>query len=360
MSDELLEVVEPEQEPAKKVFAKRTTTPKPEKVGLYFTQTKKENLEMFSSGCHLLDCVLGGGWPLGRMSNIVGDASTGKSLLAIEACANFHYQYPKGKIIYLEAEAAFDEDYAEALGMPVNSIDFISDSITDHTVEAWFEQLDKTIKELSKSKDPCLYVVDSLDALSDRAEKDRDIDKGTFGANKPKMVGQLFRRTVKDMERTRIHLMVISQIRDNIGVSFGNKHTRTGGKAMDFYASQILWLAQLKKLKRTIKKQERVYGIQVKAQCKKNKIGLPFREAEFPVIFGYGIDDVEASLAWLESIDFNIDQWSDYKEGKKSLADCIKQIPIEDRKNLLAQIKDAVTLNWEEIENRFMPTERKY
>ena len=87
---------------------------------------------------------------------------------------------------------------------------------------------------------------------------------------------------------------------------------------------------------------------------------MPFREAEFPIIFGYGIDDVEASLAWLESIDFDVDQWNDHKEGKKSLADGIKQIPMEERKSILMQIKDAVTINWEEIENRFMPTERKY
>lgn len=340
---------------------KREVASKPEKTGLYFVQTKKENLEFIPSGCFLLDCVIGGGWPLGRMSNIVGDASTGKSLLAIEACANFHHTYPKGKIIYFEAEAAFDEDYAEALGMPIKSIDFISDSITDHTVEAWFEHLDLTIKELSKSKEPCLYIIDSLDALSDRAEKGRKIDEGTFGGNKPKMVGQLFRRSVKDMERTRIHLMVISQIRDNIGVSFGAKHTRTGGKAMDFYASQIVWLAQIKKLKKTIKKQERVYGIQVKAQCRKNKIGLPFREAEFPVLFGYGIDDVQAMLDWLESIDVDVDQiWSSYKDGKLSLATSIKQLEQEKRSIVLNEIKQVVATNWEEIETRFMPTERKY
>jgi recombination protein RecA len=155
--------------------------------------------------------------------------------------------------------------------------------------------------------------------------------------------------------------MVISQIRDNIGVLFGEKHTRTGGKAMDFYASQIVWLAQIKKLKKTIKKQERVYGIQVKAQCRKNKIGLPFREAEFPVLFGYGIDDVQAMLDWLESVDVDVDQiWSSYKDGKLSLATSIKQLEQEKRSIVLNEIKQVLATNWEEIETRFMPTERKY
>lgn len=282
------------------------------------------------------------------------------SLLAIEACANFRQKYPKGKIIYLEAEAAFDEDYAEALGMPVSSIEFAGDKLPDFTVESWFEHLQTTLETMVKTQDPCLYIVDSLDALSDRAEKDREIDKGTFGANKPKIIGQLFRRCIKDMERSRIHLMIISQIRDNLGVSFGETKSRTGGRAMDFYASQILWLAQLKRLDRTIRKQKRVYGIQVKAQCKKNKIGLPFREAEFPILFGYGMDEAEALLTWLESIDFDISIWNEYKDGKSTLAQSIKMLELDARKKVMQQIREVVAKNWEEIETRFLPTVRKY
>ena len=243
-----------------------------ETQGHYFTTVNKECHEFIHSGSTLLNCVLGGGWPLGRMSNIVGDASTGKSLLCIEAAANFHHQFPNGKIIYLEAEAAFDESYAEALGMPVASVNFVGEDLEDFTVESWFEHLTETIEALSKEDVPCLYIVDSLDALSDRAEKGREIDKGSYGASKPKVIGQLFRRLTKEIEKSKIHLMIVSQVRDNIGVMFGDRHYRTGGKAMDFYASQILWLAQIKKLDKTIKKQKRVYGVQIKAKCKKNKI----------------------------------------------------------------------------------------
>lgn len=339
---------------------KREVTKPTEPEGLYFARTKKDNIEFIHSGCFMLDCVLGGGWPLGRMSNIVGDKSTGKTLLAIEACANFHQQYPNGRIIYLEAEAAFDEDYASALGMPVEKIEFIGSDFKDYTIESWFEHLEVTIQQVYKTQQPTLYIVDSLDALSDRAEKDREIDKGTYGANKPKLIGQLFRRTVKDMEKTKIHLMIISQVRDNIGVSFGETKTRTGGKAMDFYASQILWLAQLKKLDKTIKKIKRVYGIQVRAQCKKNKVSLPFRETEFPIIFGYGIDDVEAMLAWLDTIDFDVSRWDIYKEGKSSAANSIKMLPKAERLAVVKEMQEFVAQHWEEIETKFLPTVKKY
>lgn len=282
------------------------------------------------------------------------------TLLAIEACANFHLKYPNGKIVYFETEAAFDEDYAQALGMPIDKIEFASETVKDFTVEAWFEHLETTLAELVKTQQPCLYIVDSLDALSDRAEKEREIDKGTFGANKPKLIGQLFRRTVKEMERSKIHLMIVSQVRDNLNASFGETKTRTGGRAMDFYASQIVWLAQLKRLDRTIKKQKRVYGIQVKAQCKKNKIGLPFRECEFPILFGYGIDEVESMLAWLSSIDFDVNVWDSFKEGRNTLAQSIKLLPKPEREKLVTEIKKMVATNWEEIETKFLPTVSKY
>jgi recombination protein RecA len=330
----------------------------------YFTEVKKDVHEYIHSGATLLDCVLGGGFPLGRMSNIVGDASSGKSLLCIEAAANFHNTYPNGKIIYLEAEAAFDEPYAEALGMPIHAVDFVGPELEDFTVEAWFEHLERTIAALGKEDVPCLYIVDSLDALSDRAEKGREIDKGSYGANKPKVIGQLFRRLTKEIERTRIHLMIVSQVRDNIGVMFGERHTRTGGKAMDFYASQIVWLAQIKKLDKTIRKQKRVYGVQIKAKCKKNKIGLPFRECEFPIIFGYGVDNITSMLAWLESIDEE-ESIAESVNGitYKSFADLaetIKALPTEDRLAIIQNLSDATIRIWQDIENRFIPKHSKY
>src|SRR5262245_13229029 len=96
-----------------------------EEGGSYFPPSSQaSSLEFISSGCTVLDCVLGGGWPLGRISNIVGDRSTSKTGLVMEACSNFAIKYPKGRILYREAEAAFDVNYAASMGMPVDRVEF--------------------------------------------------------------------------------------------------------------------------------------------------------------------------------------------------------------------------------------------
>ena len=339
--------------------------PKPEpKKNYYFTTVNKSNIDFIHSGCALLDCVIGGGWPLGRISNIVGDKSSGKTLLAIEACTNFKQEYDSGRIYYLEAEAAFDKDYAQALGMPTNAIDFID---CENTIEALFEELERVIKDHKESKIPGLFVVDSLDALSDRAELERKIDEGSFGANKPKKLSELFRRLTAEIEHTDIHLMVISQIRDNIGVMFGSKHTRSGGKALDFYASQVLWLAEAKKLKKTIKGIERIIGVQVKANCKKNKVGLPYRECTFPILFGYGIDDTVAHLEFLTSAKATEKiadiTGSDSALDAKKLAPVVRKIRSLDTATIrtIRQKLDKVVIEtWQEIEKDFIPEHSKY
>lgn len=343
----------------------RASEPK-EKVGSYFTNVQKKGIDFFSSGCTLLDCVLGGGWPLGRISNIVGDKSSGKTLMAIEACVNFHRTFPNGNIYYHESEAAFDQDYAAALGMPVSAIDFIPQG--DNSVEHFFENLDNITELHKKDKAPGLYILDSLDALTDRAEIERDINAGTYAMGKQKKMSEMFRRKAGQLEQTNIHLMIVSQIRDKIGVTFGATKTRSGGKALDFYASQVLWLAEKKKHKRTIQKIERITGIEVKASCKKNKIGLPFRDCDYPIYFGYGIDDIIANLSFLSRTEF----WSllvDLTDSKakssdtksiNALARKIKSMDRTEKAETRKIIDTAVMEAWQEIEERFMPESSKY
>ncbi len=294
--------------------------------GLYFSSTKK-NYQFISSGCTVLDCVLGGGWSLGHIANIVGDRSSGKTLLAMEAIANFFLAYDDGWVRYVEAESAFDIDYANALGIPMDRVEMVNDL---DTVEAVFEDL----SGLSR-KTPGLYIVDSLDALSDEAEMGRAIGEGSFGAAKAKKLSELFRRLVRKLTRQKICVLVISQVRDNIGATFGEKHSRSGGKALDFYASQILWLAHLKTVKRTINKIERPTGIVVRARCKKNKIGLPFRQCDFSLRFGYGIEDAECSQEFLQTV------------GKVA-----PKTP--------EALREAVIREWFNVERKFLPEKRKY
>lgn len=309
------------------------------------------SIDFISSGCKLLDCVLGGGYPIGRIVNIVGDKAAGKSLLCIEAAANFLNKYPEGIIRYAEAEAAFDQDYARALGLPVSKTEFVDNCVT---VEDFFEDLEDTLDRLKDLDTPCLYILDSLDALSDRAELKRDLDEGSYGVEKAKKMSQLFRRLVQRLENLRVCIIIVSQVRDNIGVVFGKRYSRSGGRSLDFYASQVIYLAISKTLKVMKSKVERPVGVEVKARCEKNKIGLPFRNCTFPIIFGYGVDDLMANLAWLEEI-------GDIEKGdaKKKNTE-YKKLPNEEFFKVSDEVASKVEKMWFEIEAKFLPTRRKY
>lgn len=325
--------------------------------GAYFA-SPKEKVEFISTGCELLDCVLGGGWVLGRVSNVVGDKSTGKTLLAIEACANFAHTFDHGDIRYAEAESAFDVDYAENLGLPRDRVTFVTSQREIETVEDVFEDLAAYL-EKKDPDEPGLYIVDSLDALSDRAEMGTPLDKGSYGMGKAKMMSKLFRQLVRRVERSRVHVMIISQVRDNIGVTFGKKTTRSGGRALDFYATHVLYLAHMQTLKQTVNKTQRAIGVTIKAKCEKNKIALPFRDCQFDIRFGFGIDDIGANLDWLKEI------------GQLSLVDLtegqvprfMKDLETMDAKDVAefrALIAAVVRKEWYTIERKFVPTRRKY
>lgn len=313
-----------------RVKLEESSPPKKQSGGLYFGAPKTD-LKFIKSGSTLLDLALGGGWGRKRIINVVGDRSTGKTLLMIEAAANFVITEPKGIIRYREAESAFDEAYAQALGFPLDKVDF---GEPVDTIEDVFEDLEAVIKG---AKGPEIYIVDSLDALSDRAEMDRKIDEGSYGTGKAKMLSQLFRRLVRTLADKDITVFFVSQVRDNIGVMIGKKHTRSGGRALDFYSSQTVWLTQIERIKRVVKAIERVTGITVQAKVEKNKIALPYRDATFPIMFGYGIDD------------------------QKSCLDFLKKISVEADKSIqLQELSRMCSDEWWRIENQFLPTTSKY
>lgn len=303
----------------------------------YFVSAK-EGISFISSGCTLLDCAMGNGYPLGRVVNIVGDKSTAKTGLAMEALINFLLAHPDGRAAYRETEAAFDKRYAEAMGLPVDRVDFGPGELLN-TVEDFERDFDKYLDEQIKAKKPGIYVLDSLDALSDEAEMEREIGKGTFGAAKAKELSAFFRKTASKIEKAKVLLLVISQVRDNIGAMFGEKSKRSGGRALDFYSTITLWLSHIETLSKTINKVKRPIGIVIKAKCKKNKIALPFREAEFQFLFGYGIDDLNASIDWLDEV------------GRRG------SITID---SPATEITAAVKQVWNEIETTFLPVKSKY
>ena len=289
------------------------------------------------------------------MANIVGDKSTAKTALATEAMINFIKKHPDGVAAYREIEAAFDLEYAEAMGLPIEKIDMAIDEPPMLTVEDFIRDFGAFLDARIKDKQFGIYVVDSLDALSDEAEMDADVGKGTYGMAKPKMLSTFFRKTTRKIEQSKVLLLIISQVRDNIGAMFGEKHRRAGGKAMDFYASQVLWLSHMGFLTRTIKKVERPYGAKIRGKIKKNKVGLPFREADFNFIFGYGVEDLGASVAWLEKVG-RLDQAG---LDKKYLSE-IDSLSTEDYRRDLKEVSTVVKKAWAEIETSFLPKRSKY
>ena len=313
-----------------------------------------------SSGSFLLDCVLGGGWARGRVINIVGDKSSGKTLLAIEACANFARKYNAVDIRYVEPENAFLRSWAEAVGFPPGVRLTEEGKARIDTVEAYYEDVVAFLKDRVGAKRPCMHILDSLDALSDDAEHGRAFGESTWGVGKPKAISEMFRRLIGDIRDADCLLVIISQIRDNIGVTFGETKKRSGGRALDFYASQVLWLAETSKIKRTVLGVDRVIGTSVLARTKKNKVGIPFRETELVVIFNYGFDDEASMINWLvkhKAIDLlGITD----KDARKLLSDARHAHDPHALFELRESLRAAVYKHWQHIESELAPTVRKY
>jgi recombination protein RecA len=330
--------------------------------GLYFA-SPRTGLKFIHTGCTLLDCVLGGGWPLSRVSNVVGDKSTGKTLLAIEASANFAQQYPKGLIRYREAEAAFIPSYAEALGMPLDRVELWDEEEMGKpfaTVETFEEDLKDFLRVCREDNLPGLYIVDSLDALSDNDELERKTGEATYGTAKSKAMSQMFRKLVREIESADVHLMVISQVRDNIGAMFAaSKYKRSGGHALDFYATHVIYLTHLKTMVRTVSKVKRVTGVRIGAKCTKNKVSLPMRSCDFDLMFGFGLDDLGAALRWLDEVGRLGSLGYKAKSAKDILAIADEMEDTEYR-DFTKEIGEQTRVVWADIEKGFLPKRRKY
>lgn len=324
------------------------------------------DLRFIHSGSTMLNLSLTGhpllGWPLGRVSNVVGDKSTGKTLLAIEAATLLLKRPPKGitkpRVVYFEGEAAFDQGYAEMLGMPVNDVIFESGENGEvATVEDVFDCAMDYCNNTRDKETATLMIVDSLDSISSEREKARDIrDEKTYGMEKTNKLSEAFRKLVQPMEDAQMHLMIISQVRDNITqLPFAPRYRRSGGKALDFYCSHVTWLAEIAKHKTL----DWVYGIQIKANVTKNKVSRPYRKCEFPIIFEYGIDDIHSMITFLKdkrfSKEYRIDTskgwWSWPRLDEKMKMEDLVDIVEEDREMYKALIKDAYT-GWDWYEQQ--------
>lgn len=311
-------------------------------------EIKEEKL--IPTGSTLLNLALSdnpkGGFYLGTISNIIGDSAAGKTFLLWTMFSEIVYdkKFKGYELDYDEPESALAFNIRRLFGKKVEervNIDTVSES-----VEGWH---DNVMARATDDK-PFIYGLDSLDAICDEDEIDRDIRKGSYGAKKPKLVSEIMRKIVQNIKGTLSSVFVISQTRDNIGVMFGDKKTRSGGKALRFFCTHELWLA----VKGHIKRRDRDVGVDVRVKVGKNKLTGKLRIVEFPIYYDYGIDDTVSCIRFL--VDEKV--WSRKKGGEIDTKDPL--LPegmneeelarhIEDN-NLKGQLVGIVTHTWREIE----------
>lgn len=267
-------------------------------------QLGQEQGERITTGSTMLDLALNGGFLSKRITNLVGDPSTGKTLIAIETIANIKRKYPKEKIecLFIDAENTYDLKFANMLGVTNNDVDVIVKDPTNITIEEVFEDILKFCGDTQAQKVPKIIVVDSLDALRSKVQMKRaDDNKGILGTERAVAFAKAMRDVVGHISMSNVLLILISHAKVVIGNYFPIK-TRSGGVSLDYYSSQTIYLSRRKTLKRTISGIDKVTGVSIFANVKKNKTGVPERTASFDILNTFGINDLGSIVDFLKSV----------------------------------------------------------
>ena len=294
-------------------------------------------IEVIPSGCLTLDLALGiGGFPRGRIIEIYGPESSGKTTLALHCVAEA--QKEGGTAAFIDVEHALDPVYAAALGVDIDSL-LVSQPDSG-------EQALEIAEALVRSGAIDIIVVDSVAALTTRAEIEGEMGDNHVG-QLARLMSQAMRKLTGALSKSNCSAIFINQLREKIGVMYGNPETTTGGRALKFYSSVRIDVRKIE----TLKNGSEIIGSRTRAKVVKNKVAPPFREAEFDVIYGKGISKVG------EIVDMGLElevlkrsgAWFYYGETRIGQGrDNVKQL-FEDNPEFAAEIEEKVRARYAEI-----------
>jgi len=341
-------------------------------------EIKEEPVEFITTGSTILNLAgsgkgINGGWARGHIVNIVGDGSSGKTILALETAAHDFYKIRKKEskifapvkdiqIVYNNPERVMDFPLKKMYGESfVKGVEWIATK----TIEEFGADFGRRTDRL-KSGQHLLYIVDSWDALRSkvgierfekamdeairqREDDDSDKKKGTYAMEKQKYANDFFGNICGIMDEKDATLIIISQVREKINVMFGDRYYRTGGKGLDFYTHQVCWLAEYDEIKRTFRGKSWVQGIISRGRFKRNKVAKPYREGDITIVYDYGIDDLTSMINWYwgpkaKEIEFD--------DERMSRVDFIGYV---EKNDLVDEIRVLVEKEWQEMEAEVAP-----
>ena len=298
-----------------------------------------ESVEVIPTGSISLNVALGvGGYPRGRIIEIYGPESSGKTTLAIHAIAEA--QKAGGIAAFIDAEHAFDRFYAEKLGVDIDNL-LISQPDNG-------EQALEIADQLIRSSAIDILVVDSVAALTPKKEIEGDMGDNNVG-RQARLMSQALRKLTSTVSKTNTTCIFINQLREKIGIMFGNPETTTGGNALKFYSSVRLDIRRVT----SIKDGDQVIGNQVRVKVVKNKVAPPFRKAEFEITFGEGISKIGEILDL--GVEYGIIQksgsWFSYDNSKLGQGRDATKALLKDNPELCEDIEGKIMQAIKDSEN---------